>query len=148
MNCKLTPMEETILVQWILSMDQHGLPLQAPHIQQMTQILLNECINSASSTVQLIDECWIHNFINCHDELESKYHCKYDYQWAQCEDSEIIQNWFCFVQNTIAKYGITYEDIYNFDEIGFQMGVIRTAKVVTGSERVGCSVITQSGNWE
>jgi hypothetical protein len=27
------------------------------------------------------------------------------------------------------------EDIYNFDETGFQMGVISTAKVITRAER-------------
>jgi hypothetical protein len=29
------------------------------------------------------------------------------------------------------------EDIYNFNKTGFQMGVISTVKVVTGSERAG-----------
>ena len=129
-------------------MDQRGLPLQAPHIQQMAQILLNEHVNPAFSTVQPIGECWVHNFINHHDELESKYHHKYDYQQAQYEDSEIIQNWFYLIQNTIAKYEIIYENIYNFDETGFQIEVIRTAKVITESERVDHSVMTQSGNWE
>ena len=118
-NHKFTSMEETTLIQWILSMNQYGLPLQAPYIQQMAQILLNECVDPASSIVWPIGECWVHNFINCHNELESKYHYKYDYQQTQCEDSEIIQNWFHFIQNTIAKYGITYKDIYNFDETGF-----------------------------
>jgi hypothetical protein len=27
------------------------------------------------------------------------------------------------------------EDVYNFDETGFQMGAISTAKVITGAER-------------
>ncbi|KAM4064167.1 DDE superfamily endonuclease [Hirsutella rhossiliensis] len=53
-----------------------------------------------------------------HDALMSKYLRKYDYQRA-------------LVRATIAKYGIAAEDIYNFDETGFQMGVIATAKVVT-----------------
>jgi hypothetical protein len=35
----------------------------------------------------------------------------------------------------MAKYGILDEDIYNFDETGFQMGVISIAKVITGAER-------------
>jgi hypothetical protein len=39
------------------------------------------------------------------------------------------------VKNIIAKYGIEEQDIYNFDETGFQMGVISTIKVVTGAER-------------
>ena len=34
----------------------------------------------------------------------------------------------------MAKYGIQKDDIYNFDETGFQMGIIGQAKVVTGSE--------------
>ena len=114
----------------------------------MAQILLNKCIDPVFSIVQPIDECWICNFINCHDELESKYHCKYDYQQAQCENSEIIQNWFHFIQNTIAKYEIMYKDIYNFDETDFQMEVIRTVKMIIKSERVDCSIITQSGNWK
>ncbi|KAM4064008.1 DDE superfamily endonuclease [Hirsutella rhossiliensis] len=35
---------------------------------------------------------------------------------------EEIGKWFSLVRATIAKYGIAAEDIYNFDETGFQMG--------------------------
>ena len=35
-----------------------------------------------------------------------------------------------------AKYGVhNDDDLHNFDETGFQMGVIGSMKVVTGSER-------------
>ena len=51
------------------------------------------------------------------------------------EDPEIIKKWFELVRNTIVKYGITDDDIFNFDETGFMMGVIATAKVIIGSER-------------
>lgn len=43
-----------------------------------------------------------------------------------------MKRWFMLVE-TIAKYGILEQDIYNFDETGFQMGVASTAKVITGS---------------
>ena len=52
------------------------------------------------------------------------------------------------MENTRAKYGIPDEDVYNFDETGFQMGVIGTAKVVTGSQRAGKALATQPGNRE
>jgi hypothetical protein len=52
------------------------------------------------------------------------------------------------VQNIIAKHGILNEDIYNFNETGFQMGVIAAAKVITGSERAGHPVCIQPGNRE
>jgi hypothetical protein len=69
----------------------------------------------------------------CHDNLISKYTRKYDYQRAKCEDPEVINQWFNLVQNSILKYGITEQDIYNFDETGFQMAVAHTAKVITAS---------------
>jgi hypothetical protein len=51
------------------------------------------------------------------------------------------------VQNTIKKYRILEEDIYNFDETGFQIGVISTAKVITGANK-GKPVSVQPGNRE
>ena len=59
-----------------------------------------------------------------------------------------MQAWFDLVQNTVTKYGILEEDIHNFDETGFQMGVIATAKVVTGRERAGKAIAVQPGNRE
>ena len=58
-----------------------------------------------------------------------------DRQRIRQEDPELINAWFKLVGDTIAKYGVKEEDIHNFDETGFQMGVIGSMKVVTGSER-------------
>ena len=88
-------------------------------------------------------------YIEHHEDLQSKYNHKHDYQRAQCEDPEIIKAWFQLVQNTIAKYGILEQDIYNFDETGFQMGVASTAKVITGSHHTTSRVrALQPGNQE
>ena len=65
-----------------------------------------------------------------------------------CEDREQIEGWFRLVRSTIAKYSIVQDDIYNFDETGFQMGVISTSKVVTRSERRGRPRTKQPGNRE
>ena len=40
------------------------------------------------------------------------------------------------------------EDIYNFDETGFQMGIAGTAKVVTRSEKTLHPKLVQPGNTE
>ena len=53
---------------------------------------------------------------------------------------------FKLVGDTITKYGIVDENIYNFDETGFQMSVIATSKVITTSERKGGTRTTQPGN--
>src|SRR5207248_666309 len=46
------------------------------------------------------------------------------------------------------QYGILDEDIWNFDETGFQMGVIATSRVVTGTDRAGRPRTVQPGNRE
>ena len=78
---------------------------------------------------------WPTTFIKRQLELKTRFNRKYDYKRALCEDLAIIQPWFDLVRNTIAKHGILDDDIYNFDETGFMMGMILTAMVVTASER-------------
>ena len=60
---------------------------------------------------------------------------RYNYQRAKCEDPMIIRGWFRLVENIIAKYGIWLDDIWNFDETGFMMGIMQSGMVVIGLER-------------
>ncbi|KAF4433111.1 hypothetical protein FACUT_8209 [Fusarium acutatum] len=69
---------------------------------------------------------WAMNFVKRQPLLKIRFQRRYDYQRAKCEDPTIIRNWFRLVQNTIAKYGIHSDDIWNFDETGFMMGVFST----------------------
>jgi hypothetical protein len=64
------------------------------------------------------------------------------------EDPEIIGAWFKLVEETKVKYGVHDDDVHNFDESGFQMGVISTMKVVTGSERRARPDLIQPGDRE
>jgi hypothetical protein len=48
----------------------------------------------------------------------------------------------------MTKYGILDDDTYNFDEAGFQMGVISTRLVITGTERRQSPKSVQLGNTE
>lgn len=56
--------------------------------------------------------------------------------------------WFNLVQTTILQFGIDPDDIYNFDETGFAMGLTATAKVITRSEYYGRRALLQPGNRE
>src|SRR5450432_3835371 len=145
-NCKLTAIEESTLVQWILSMDERGLAPRPESVRQMANLLLEKRSNSSPNSQ--VGRNWVYNFVRRHQALQTRYNRKYDYQRAKCEDPQVIRDWFRLVENTIAKYGILAEDIYNFDETGFQMGVISTAKVVTGAERSNRPVAIQPGNRE
>jgi hypothetical protein len=44
------------------------------------------------------------------------------------------------------QHGIVHEGIYNFDETGFAMGLVATAKVVTRAKMLGWHFLIQPGN--
>ncbi|KAM4061942.1 DDE superfamily endonuclease [Hirsutella rhossiliensis] len=93
-NLKLTATEETALVQWILSMDERGMPPTVAYTRRMANLLLSERGKDP--------------FVGRHGEIKAKYSRRYDYQRAKCEDPQKIQGWYD-------------RDVYNFDETGFQM---------------------------
>jgi hypothetical protein len=142
---KMTQNEEESLIRWILSMDQRGAAPRPSHVREMANILLAQ---RGSTPTQTVGEKWVYNFINRHDEIKTRFSRRYNHQRAKCEDPKIILEWFNRVQITIMQYGIAPEDIYNFDETGFAMGLVATAKVVTRAEMLGRPFLIQPGNRE
>lgn len=142
---KLTDTEEEVLLQRILDLDTQGFPPRISIVREIANLIL---ANRDASPPQTVGKNWATNFVNRQDSIRTMYNRKYDYQRAKCEDLVLIQGWFNLVRNLVAKYGILEEDIYNFDETGFQMGVITTSKVVTRSERKGRPKTKQPGNRE
>ena len=139
---KLSPYEETAVVQRILDLDSRGFPPRPQGVEEMANHLL------AERGATPVGKNWTTNFIKRRTELKTKFSRRYDYKRAQCEDPEVIGDWFRLVRNVVAKYGILEQDIFNFDEAGFAMGVVATAKVVTSSERKNRPKTTQPGNRE
>ena len=52
------------------------------------------------------------------------------------------------MQIILMQHGIALEDFHNFDETGYAMGLMATAKVVTRAEMTGQAFLVQPGNRE
>lgn len=120
-------------------MDERGMPSTVAYTRRRANLLLSE---RGKDTV---GENWVRKFVGRHDEIKAKYSRQYNYQRAKCEDPQNIQEWYDRVAATKQKRGILDEDVYNFDQMGFQMGVIATARVFTRSDRRGWPVLTAKG---
>lgn len=142
---KLTQIEEELLQQRILLLDIRGAAPTQAHVREMANILLAK---RGSTPIQTVSEKWVYNFTQRHPELRSHLSWWYDYQRAQQEDPKIIQEWFNTLQAMIQQYGILSDDIYNFDETGFAMGLCANQKVITWSEYYGRRSVLQPGNRE
>jgi hypothetical protein len=139
---KLTDLEESVIIQHIFDLDSRGFGPRRGGVEDMANRIL------AARDGGKVGKNWTGNFIKRSPELKMRFDRKLDYQRAKNEDPEIINAWFALVRNTIAKYGIPDDDIYNFDETGFMMGMAATAKVVTASERRTRPKSVQPGNRE
>ena len=118
-----------MIVKNILDLDARGFPLRLSAVKDLADSLL------AARHRDPVGPNWPKAFIKRRLELKMKFNRKYDYKRALCEDPELVQGWFRLVQNTKAKYGIQDDDMYNFDETGFIMGMHNSLAVVTASNR-------------
>jgi hypothetical protein len=93
-----------------------------------------------------VGKCWVSRFVNSQSELQSRWNRKFHSQRARCEDPVAISAWFKLVEETRQAYSVLDDDVYNFDETGFMMGVAATSKVVTSSDTTGRAVTVQPGD--
>jgi predicted HTH domain antitoxin len=142
---KLTEIEENSLKKWVISLDTRGAAPRPYMVEEMANLLLT---TRGTTPTQTVGKNWVGNFVKRHPELDTRFSKRYNYERARCEDPKIIMEWFNLVQKTICDYGIDSDDIYNFDETGFAMGLIATAKVVTRAEYYGRRSVLQPGNRE
>ena len=98
----------------------------------MAQILLHERTQDSTTSLGIN---WAYSFIKCHPELCTRFNRRISYQHAKQENPTIIKQWFKTVYEAIQEYGISEDDIWNFDETGFAMGLCSTSKVITSIER-------------
>ncbi|OQE11280.1 hypothetical protein PENFLA_c074G06585, partial [Penicillium flavigenum] len=142
---KLTQIEEESLQKWILSMDSRGSAPRPSTVREMANLLLEK---RGTTPVVSVGKNWVTEFVKRHPLLSSRFSKRYNYERAKCEDPKVIGEWFNLVQKTILQFGIDPDDVYNFDETGFAMGLTATAKVVTRSEYYGRRALLQPGNRE
>jgi hypothetical protein len=136
----LTLLEEKVILERILDLDSRSCAPRINGVAEMANLLLS------ARSAKRVGKHWVVRFIARHPQLKTRQLRRYEHKRALCEDPEAINAWFLLMRNTIAKYGISNEDIYNFDETGFAMGIISTGKVVTGSQRVSNARLVQPGN--
>lgn len=141
-SSKLQKTEDEAIIQYTKKLDARGF---APTLGYL-RVMANELL--AVRDGGQVGENWATNFVRRKPELKSRLSRPRDHQRVLCSDSRVISPWFNLVQNMKAKYGIQNEDIYNFDETGFTMGVAGSVKVVTASERCNRPIGVQPGNRE
>jgi hypothetical protein len=145
---KFTQLEEESIQDWLISMDQRGAALTISMLRDMACLLLQSRDSSSSSNPPTVGKNWPTEFIKRHPGLTTRFSRKYDYKRAENENPAIILEWFKLVKKTIRENGIISDDIYNFDESSFAIGINATTRVITQAFFYGRRGVLQAGNRE
>ena len=77
---------------------------------------------------------WAEKLVLSEPYLKTRVNHIYDYRRALCEDPNVINAWFNLVSNTRNKYSILNCNTYNFNKLGFMIGVGLPKIVITCSD--------------
>ena len=73
---------------------------------------------------------WTRSFLSRHPDLKKKFVVGLDKERSLAQNPEIITNWFQLFYDVVKEYNIDSNDIYNMDEKGILIGVIKKVKVL------------------
>ena len=122
-------------------MDLRGAAPRPSTVREMANLLLEQ---RGTTPVISVGEKWVYNFVTRHPLISSRFSRRYNYERTKCEDPKIIREWFDLIQKTILQFGIHPDNVYNFDETCFVMGLTATAR----SEFYGRRSLLQPRNRE
>jgi hypothetical protein len=126
-------------------MDRGGGVPRPSMVREMANLLLEK---RGTTPVISVRENWVTNYVKRRPLLSSRFSKRYNYERAKCEEPKVIMEWFNLVEKTVLQFGIDPDDIYNFDETGFAMGLTATTRVISRSEFYGRRALLQPGNRE
>jgi hypothetical protein len=74
---------------------------------------------------------WLQRWLVRHPQFKRRRFRAIELDRKQAEDRQLIKQWFQELEDLIIDYGIAPEDIWNFDETGFQIGIGKNQWVIT-----------------
>jgi DDE superfamily endonuclease/Psq-like protein len=138
---RLTVQEEDSIVRAIYKLSQWGWPMSIHWLESFVTNLLQK-----KGDMEPLGHNWYLRFLERHPNLRTKWSRCMDQQRHDAEEYNSIDKWFKLFDETVKKYGICDEDIYNMDEKGFMKGIGDNAKVII--PRSEAAISCQPGNRE
>jgi Tc5 transposase DNA-binding domain len=131
-NYKLSEVQEATLIKWIQTLDEIGVGLRLYQLlNTANSILKQDYIGDGEPPVVSVE--WPRRFIERQPDLHKMRQKPIELVRKLAHDPEVILGWFQRFQALCIQFGVYDEDIWNFDETGFQIGVRKSQWIVTTS---------------
>ena len=130
-NTRLSKEQEKALCHYIDTLEQLNVKPLARMIQSSANSILKSTHTNLDTPPPTVSEKWLNRWLGRHPEYKKRRSRAIELDRKRAEDHEVIQEWFQKLHRTIQNHGILKEDIYNFDETGFNIGVGRDQWIIT-----------------
>jgi hypothetical protein len=133
----LTPAQEEVVVEWVKAMGRRGVPLTQATLRDYASDICGEPIG----------ETWPKRFITRHPDIKVKWTAPLERSRAQGLNPTVVAEYFKMLKEVIDEYNIPYENIYNMDEKGIQLGIgTRVAALIDRGQKTAYQI--EDGNRE
>jgi Tc5 transposase DNA-binding domain len=127
---KLTPAEETVLVNFLNESAERGFPQTPQEVAKWANMIRRSRLGPDCENV---GESWVGRFLDRHrDILQTHWSKPLDTQRARAMNPEAKKRWFELVEAFVVKLGIKPENLYGMDETGCPPSNQGTERVVGG----------------
>jgi hypothetical protein len=127
----LSDAQESALCRYINILDELDIHARPATVETAANSILKEGHTHKSLPPPTIGGHWLKRFFQRHPEYRIRKRRAIDLDRKRAHEPATIQAWFEKLKATIDTYGITEEDIYNFDETGFNIGIGKDQWIVT-----------------
>ena len=128
---KLDEAQESALCRYIDYLDSIYIPPSRQDIAATANEILTAGHVDPSSPAPTIGGHWLNRFMKRHPEYHIRRQRAMDIERKKCLDKDTAREFFAKYQEVITSHGIPPEDIWNFDETGFNIGVGRDRWIIT-----------------
>jgi len=124
----LTAAQEDVLVEWVKVMGRQGIPLNATSITDYV----------ADIAGRDVGESWVRHFNACHPDLKVKWSATLEKWRATSLNPALVNEFYDLLEDTIKRYNIPPENIYNMDEKGIQLSIGQKVKAFVDHDQKDC----------
>jgi DDE superfamily endonuclease/Tc5 transposase DNA-binding domain len=131
-NYKLSDVQEVTLFNWVLTLDEIGVGLRLDQLSNAANSILKQDY-TGDGEPPVVSAEWPRRFIERQPDLHKMRQKPIELVRKLAHDPEVILSWFQRFQALCTQFGVCNEDIWNFDETGFRIGVGKSQWIVTTS---------------
>lgn len=132
---KLNEEQEQALIRFIDSMDEKGLCIRKPMVTDAANSILKLSHEGPLFKTPVVGPNWTKRFLERHPEFTVQRQKTLDLNRKMAHDPLTIETFFWRYKAAVQKYAIQLQDIWNFDETGFRIGIGKNQWIVTRDNR-------------